>query len=83
MTSGWSSSEQSSAASERSGPAVVLSREAEAEWSGLWVGMLGVATLLLLLVSFISVDMVRNLYEFRDGGPASGLVRLIAGMFGG
>jgi hypothetical protein len=37
----------------------------------------------MLLVSFVSLDMVRNLYEFRDGGPASGLVRAIAGMFGG
>lgn len=83
MATAWSSSDQSTAAAERSGPAVVLSREAEAEWGGLWVGLLGVASLLLLLVSFISVDMVRNLYEFRDGGPASGLVRAIAGLFGG
>jgi hypothetical protein len=83
MATAWSSGDQATAAAERSGPAVVLSREAEAEWGGLWVGMLGVASLLLLLVSFISFDMVRNLYEFRDGGPASGLVRAIAGLFGG
>jgi hypothetical protein len=83
MATAWSSSDQAGAAAERSGPAVVLSRDAEAEWGGLWVGLLGVASLLMLLVSFISVDMVRNLYEFRDNGPASGLVRAIAGLFGG
>jgi hypothetical protein len=27
--------------------------------------------------------LMRNLYEFHDGGPASGLVRLIGGFFGG
>ena len=83
MTSGWSSSESSGMGAERASPAMVLSRESEAEWSGVWVGLLGVSTVLLLLVSFISLDLMRNLYEFRDGGPASGLVRAIAGLFGG
>jgi hypothetical protein len=83
MATAWSSGDQTTVAAERAGPAVVLSRDAEAEWSGLWVGLLGVTTLLMLLVSFISVDMVRNLYEFRGDGAASGLVRAIAGMFGG
>jgi hypothetical protein len=83
MASAWSSSDQPAAGVERAGPAVVLSRESEAEWSGLWVGLLGVASLLLLLVSFVSLDMIRNLYEFREGGPASGLVSAIARMFGG
>ena len=82
MTSGWSSSE-SSAGAERASPAMVLSRDSEAEWSGVWVGLLGVSTVLLLIVSFISLDLMRNLYEFRDGGPASGLVKAIAGLFGG
>jgi hypothetical protein len=83
MTSGWSGSDQSAPSVERSGPAMVLARDAEPEWSGPWVGMLGVSTFLLLLLSFISIDMMRNLYEFREGGPASGLVRMIAGLFGG
>ncbi len=83
MASAWSSPETSAAESGRSGPAVVLSRDSEAEWSGLWVGLLGVTTLLLLIVSFISVDMIRNLYEFRNGGAAHGLVKAIAGLFGG
>ena len=83
MTSGWSSSESSSAGAERASPAMVLSRDSDAEWSGVWVGLLGVSTVLLLIVSFISLDLMRNLYEFRDGGPASGLVKAIAGLFGG
>jgi hypothetical protein len=83
MTSAWSSTDQPSPSAERSGTGVVLAREAEAEWSGLWVGMLGVATFLLFLVSFISIDLMRNLYEFRGDGPPSGLVRTIAGLFGG
>ncbi len=83
MTAGWSSSE-SSASPERSAPAMVLSRESDPEWSGLWVGMLGVTTLFLFFASFVAYDLVRNLYEFQSGGTmGSGLVRAIAGMFGG
>ncbi len=83
MASAWSSPETSAADAGRSGPAVVLSRDSDAEWSGLWVGMLGVATLLMLLITFVSVDMIRNLYEFSEGGPAHSLVRALGGMFGG
>jgi hypothetical protein len=83
MTAGWASSE-SSAGPERSAPAMVFSREAEPEWSGLWVGMLGVSTLFLFLASFVAYDLVRNLYEFQTGGTVgSGMVSAIAGMFGG
>ena len=42
MATAWSSSDSTSAGVERSGPAVVLSRDAEAEWGGLWVGLLSV-----------------------------------------
>ena len=38
----------------------------------------------LFLASFVAMDMVRNLAEFQAGGTmGSGLVRMIAGMFGG
>ena len=34
--------------------------------------------------AFVAHDLVRNLYEFQSGGTmGSGLVRMIAGMFGG
>jgi hypothetical protein len=83
MGAGWSSAE-SSAGQERSAPSMVLSRETEAEWSGLWVGMLGVTTLSLFLASFVALDMVKNLADFQAGGTlGSGLVRMIAGIFGG
>jgi hypothetical protein len=82
MTAGWSSSESS--VPERATPGVVLARDTEAEWSGLWVGMLGVTTLFLFFSSFVAYDLVRNLYEFQSSGTmGSGLVRAIAGMFGG
>ena len=83
MSAGWSSSE-SSASPERAAPAMVLARESDPEWSGLWVGMLGVHHALPLLRVVRRYDMVRNLYEFQSGGTmGSGLVRAIAGMFGG
>ena len=82
MTAGWSSSESSSP--ERSSPAMVLARDSDPEWSGLWVGMLAVTTLFLFFASFVAYDLVRNLYDFQSSGTmGSGLVRAIAGMFGG
>jgi hypothetical protein len=83
MTSAWSSADQVTPSVERSGTGVVLAREPEAEWSGVWVGLLGAATFLIFLASFVSIDLMRNLYEFRGGGPASGLVSAIAKLFGG
>ncbi len=83
MASGWSSTD-SSASPERSQPAMVMTRDSDVEWSGLWVGMLAVSTVFLFFASFVAYDLVRNLYEFQAGGTAgSGLVRAIAGMFGG
>jgi hypothetical protein len=83
MTAGWSSSESSSSP-ERASPALVLSRDSDPEWSGLWVGMLGVTTVFLFFASFVAYDLVRNLYEFQAGGTiGSGMVSAIAKMFGG
>jgi hypothetical protein len=53
------------------------------EWGGLWVGLLAVTTVFMLFLAFVGMDVVRNLYEFHGDGPASGLVRSIAGMMGG
>ncbi len=84
MSAAWSSSE-SSASPERSSPAMVLARpDSDVEWGGLWVGLLSVTTLFLFFASFVAYDLVRNLYDFQSGGTmGSGLVRAIAGMFGG
>lgn len=77
-------SETSPSGSARSAPATVLSSSgASAEWGGLWVGMLGVASVMMLFLAFVSMDLVRNLYDFRQDTPASGLVKSIAGLIGG
>ena len=79
----WSSSE-GSAGPERSAPAMVMAREADQEWSGIWVGLLGFTTICLFLAAFVAHDLVRNLYEYQSGGTmGSGLVRMLSGMFGG
>ena len=68
----------------RAAPAPVMVREgASAEWGGLWIGMLGVATLFMLFLAFVSLDLVRNLYDFRGDSPASGIVKSLAGLIGG
>lgn len=72
------------AAAGRGAPATVLSAQGNtAEWGGLWVGMLGVASVFMLFLAFVSMDLVRNLYEFQNDTPASGIVKSLAGMIGG
>jgi hypothetical protein len=88
MASGWDdvSGEGAPAApaAGRAAPAPVLaSAGASAEWGGLWIGMLGVATLFMLFLAFVSLDLVRNLYDFRGDSPASGIVKSLAGLIGG
>ena len=47
-------------------------------------GLLGVTTLFLLFSAFVAHDLVRNLYDFHEGSTmGSGLVKSIAGLFGG
>ena len=53
----------------------------QAEWGGIWVGLLGVSTVLVLASALFSIDLVRNLYEFQGNGPASGLISGLAGFF--
>ncbi len=79
----WSSSE-GAVSPERASPAMVMAREADQEWSGIWVGLLGFTTICLLFAAFVAHDLVRNLYEYQSGGTmGSGLVRMLSGMFGG
>jgi hypothetical protein len=81
MATAWSSDEGPTSGT--SAPAMVISREAAPEWGGLWVGLLGFTAVCLLFASFIAIDLMRNLYEFHDTPVASGLVRGLAGLFGG
>ena len=79
-----SESSSPSSTSARSAPSPMMAAPgASAEWGGLWVGMLGVATVFMLLLAFVSLDLVRNLYDYHQDGPASGIVRSIAGLIGG
>lgn len=63
-------------------PVIAGAGASQTEWGGLWVGMLAVATIFTMLLAFIGMDVVRNLYEFRGGGPASGLIEMLAGLMG-
>ena len=64
-----------------SGPVISSRGGDSAEWGGLWVGFLGVGTILTLLAAFVSIDLLRNLYDFHGGGPASGIINALAGLF--
>ena len=82
-SSGWDVDSEPVASSAGSqGTVIPSSRNDNAEWGGLWVGFLGVGTVLTLLAGFISIDLIRNLYDFRSEGPASGIIKSIAGLFG-
>ncbi len=62
------------------GRAGLLSEANAAPWGGLWVGILSTATVLLMVLAFITMDVVRNLNSFQgDTTVVSGLVKLIAG----
>ncbi len=87
--SGWDVESESvptrgAASSASAGSPVLTSAAAAAEWSGVWVGVLGFASFLMLLALFISFDLIRNLYEYKGGSlVGSGLIKSIAGLFGG
>ena len=46
------------------------------------VGLLGATTALVFVSLVFSIDLVRNLYEFQSAGPAAGLIKSVAGLFG-
>jgi hypothetical protein len=81
MATSWAADDTPSGAS--STPAMVISREAAVDWDGLSVGLLAAASVFILFGAFIAQDLVRNLYDFNEGGVASGLVQSISGMLFG
>jgi hypothetical protein len=85
MPSEWDVEAEAGEGAPAAAPATMLAPSgAQAEWGGLWVGMLGAATLFVLLLSFVSMDLVRNMYDYRGPLPvASGLVKGLSDMFGG
>jgi len=77
----WAADESPSAVAAT--PGVVISREASADWDGLSVGLLAFASVFVLLASMLAYDLASNLYDFHEGGVASGLVSSISGMLFG
>ena len=65
-------------------PAVRLSPvgASNVEWGGATVGLLGVTTIFMLLLTFVAMDLALNLRANHEGG-GFGLVKQIAGMMGG
>jgi hypothetical protein len=81
MASAWDVESEGAASAERAAPAAVLSSAAaSAEWGGLWVGLLCVATVFMLFLVFVSMDLVTNLYNYQHDTPAAGIVKSLAGM---
>ncbi|WP_165073981.1 helix-turn-helix domain-containing protein [Paludisphaera rhizosphaerae] len=78
MATAWASDDTPSTSS--ASPGMVISREPAADWDGLSVGLLAAASFFVLLSSFLAYDLVRNLYDFHEGGVASGLVKSISGL---
>jgi len=84
MASAWDVESESTSAPERAAPAAVLSSAAaSAEWGGVWVGLLCVTAVFMLILTFVSMDLVTNLYNFQHDTPASGLVKSLAGLIAG
>ena len=87
MSSGWDvesdtgSSAAAVAAPSAVGGARLVPAGPQAEWGGIWVGLLGLTTVMVFASMVFSIDLIRNLYEFRDNGPASGLISGLAGFF--
>lgn len=79
VASAWAADDSDAVVTPSQG--MVISREATADWDGLAVGLLAVASLFIFLSAFLAYDLVQNLYEFNEGGPASGIVESISGMF--
>jgi len=79
VASAWATDD--SGASATPSQAMVISREAAADWDGMSVGLLAVASVFIFLASFLAYDLAQNLYEFNEGGPAAGIVHSISGMF--
>lgn len=69
------------AATASSGSPALSTREANVEWGGLWVSFLGVATVLMILLAFVNMDLIANLYTNRDSRTSigHGLISWLAG----
>jgi hypothetical protein len=84
MPSSWDVESETTDSGRTAAPTMLAPSGPSAEWGGVWVGMLGVATVFILILSFVSMDLVRNLYDYRGATPvASGMIKGISDMMGG
>jgi len=82
-SSSWDVESEASSASVRAPATMLAPSGPSAEWGAFVVGSLGVATFFMMLLAFVGMDLVRNMYDIANDTPASGIVKGIAGMFGG
>ncbi len=62
---------------------VLASAEARHEWGGIWVGFLMVATVFVLMLSFVGMELLHNMYEYHGSTPiGSPLVKQLSGLIG-
>lgn len=72
-----------STASRAATPAL-STREANVEWGAGWVSALVVVTVLMILLAFVNMDLIANLYTNREGNPIGhGLISWLSGLGGG
>ncbi len=64
-------------------PVSLMTVAPDAEFSGMTVGLLGMAAILIIVASFVAVDLAGFGGMHEEGAVASGLIRQIAGLFGG
>jgi len=63
-------------------PAMSTRTGPEVEWGGVWVSVIGVAAFLTILMAFVCMDMVANLYDNRGSATpiGYGLVKWLSSM---
>ncbi len=77
----WDVESETPSTAGRAQPAAMLTAGGpSAEWGGLWVGLLGFACVCMILLSLVTMDLVRNLYDQRNDTPVSGMIKSIAGL---
>ena len=59
--SGWDVESEGGQTARSSVPSMLSSSAANAEWGGLWVGLLSASGVLVLLLTFVSLDLVKNM----------------------
>ena len=67
------------------GSPALTTREANVEWPGWLVSVLGVTTVLMVLLAFVNMDLVANLYSARESKSTIGfgLISWLSGFMGG